>query len=334
MQIKIAERLRPFSQTPGTYCILPGTVLRLQIFPALLLVHEVTGVKPKLIAEIPVPVKGPVKGFTVQLDLEKGAIHVWGEGLQGYFRYRILRGKDPLQLVLRVEKGLSNWNQQDLQQNLQIHSTERLSLGNHKSQDWEMVKRREDLTEILPVWLRLGQLTTSPQDLSYEGTAALLKVCKEASKMEVYEAFIHVFKTAFDGILSPRLVDDQHQGFEFSLASEKLSPLILLTEGAKIIRSLFIRSEGNDIHILPRLPPQFHCGRFLQAQCDSLGRVDFEWTKKMMRRMVFYAESTGIIKLHFPKDIEQFRLDGQFIQVGQPIEVEQGRRYIFDRFQK
>lgn len=339
MQIKIAERLSPFSHLLGTFCVLPRSALRLQIFPALIIVDDLSHAEPKRIAEITVPVKGPIKEFTVQLDLEKGVIHVWGECLQGYFRYMIFAQQDPFQIGFQLIKGLSYWSpdlskiQVGNYKNLSV-LTERLSLGNHKSQDWEGVKRRANLVEIFPSWLRLGQLVETPENVDDGGSATLLKACEISSKMEVYDSFLNLFKVAFEGILSPSLDDVHHQGWDFTPPRHSLSPLILLSRGAKAIRSLFLRCHQNEIFVLPNLPPQFHCGRYLQVQCGDLGLLDLEWTKKMIRCMVFHAKKDIEINFHFPKEIKKFRLNGDEYQSEQLIAVKEGETYVFDRFQK
>ncbi len=346
MHIKIAERMRPFSHTAGTYCMVPRTQLRLQIFPALIIVHDLSQSEPQLVAEIVVPVKGPVKEFTIQLDLERGFIQVWGEGLDGYFRYGVYQGECSFSLAFDIEKGLSSWEPKadSKHDSFSIHPVvlqknhfpvffDRLSLGSHKKQDWDQVKRRGDLTEILPIWLRLGQFFEQ-SNVSYEGTAEWLKICQNAKKMEAYQAFQNLFNLGFEGILSPRLADHQHQGFELSPAPASLSPLILLTEGAKAIRALFIHCHQHEIFVLPNLPPQFHCGRFLQVKCYELGLLDFEWTKKSIRCMVFRSETKGSIAFHFPKEIVRYRLNGQVHQAGSSLEVEKGQVYIFDQFQR
>jgi hypothetical protein len=336
MHIKIAERLHPFSHLPGTCCILPGTTLRLEIFPALLRVQDLSKSVPQEKTEIQVPLRGPIKDFTVQLDLEKGLVSVWGESPEGYFRYRI-KAKDSNQMAFEIEKGwFFSWSEISLvprTQPILPFLMERLSLGNHKSQDWEMVKRRGDLAEIFPAWLRLGQMIEAPNEISYLGTAALLKTCQNASKMDAYEAFQNLFNAAFEGILSPSLIDNQHQGFNLPPPPAHLSPLLLLTEGAKAIRALFIRCEQSNIFILPCLPPEFHCGRFLHIQTPN-GLLDFEWSKKMIRRMVFRAEASGTIQMHFPLEIQGFRLNGQKCSVNKPLEIEKGCQYNFDLFTK
>lgn len=333
MHIKIPERLRPFSHTPGVCVILPGTSLRLQIFPTLIRVYDLLSTTPQLKENISIPLKGPLKNFTVQLDLEQVDIKVFGEDLNGYFRYRIFAGKDHQSLAFKIEKGLSNCKIHSSNDRMIPPFIDRLSLGGHKSQDFDKLNYNCDLIEILPIWLRLGQLVEASKTVVYEGTAALLKKCQEDNKIEVYSSFINLFKTGFEGLLSPRLIDDQHQGFEFPVLTQSFSPLILLTEGSKIIRSLFFQQTGNDLFILPRLPPQFHCGRYLQIRCEDLGLLDIEWTKKTIRRMVFHAEKNAEIQFHFPKDVNRFRLEGEIHPVGSPVEFLGGQVYHFDNFQ-
>lgn len=335
MLIKIAERLRPFSHIAGTYCVLPGSTLRLHIFPARIFVHDLSKSNPTLMSECIVPVKGPVKDFTVQLDLEKSRINVWGKGAEGYFNYIICAAQNPTQLNIEVLKGLSTWTPPQKAANPSSFSlpTERLSLGNHKSQDWEGVKKRGDLSEILPIWFALGQ-RIQPQAISYEGTAALLEKCASANRTEVYEQFLNLFNLAFEGILSPRLTDEQYQGFELSAAPSTLSPLILLAEGATIIRSLFFRCNQHEITLLPCLAPQFHAGRFLHLRCNDLGSLDFEWSKGQISKIIFRSSLTDTLLFHVPKPIQGFRLNGKMHSANTPIPVEKDQIYFFDRFQK
>jgi hypothetical protein len=332
MQINIAERLKPFSHTPGAACILPGSTYQLQIFPALIRVITEAG----LLAEVPVPAKGPLREFTVQLDLEKCCVNVWGRGQKEYFYYTLIAQKK--QIALKVQKGLSTWSpKQFLQPEKTVifpALTDRLSLGNHKSQDWDLVKRRMDLTEILPAWIKLGQLVEAPENVSFDGIGALLKACQEVSTADIYQRLQNLFLAGFSGILNPRLQDDDYQGFEIPTISGKSSPLFLLTEGAKIIRSLFVEISQNTIFLLPKLPSEFHCGRFLNVRCGAWGLLDLEWTKKMMRRMIFRAEQDQSINFQFPKEIVRFRLNGVCRNVGEPVSVQKGQVYHFDNFQK
>ena len=63
MKIAIAERLKPFSHTPGVACLIPGTCWKVEAFPTLLRIGEKY--------DLPLPITGPVADFTLELDLEK-----------------------------------------------------------------------------------------------------------------------------------------------------------------------------------------------------------------------------------------------------------------------
>jgi hypothetical protein len=349
MHIKIAERLRIFSHRPGTYCLLPGTALRLQIFPALIRIEDLSNHPPKPVTELKLNIEGPVEDFTVLLDLEKGYVKVWGHGSNGFFRYKIVATQDSNLWALSVEKGqVSELVSSKFSDSKALYIpplTDRLSLGNHKSQDWDMVIRRQNLEEIFPAWLRLGQLLPKQTSSSFEGTAHFLELCQKAKenkdRLPLLQPFLYLFMTGFQNLLSPRLTDEQHQGFDMPSVNPKssLSPLVLLTEGAKIIRSLFVEETAQGIAILPALPIQFHHGRFIQVKCQG-GRIDLEWTKKSIRRLIFYAEETSSLKFLFSKEIRQFRFrkgDGDrgcFLTSQSAIEVEKEKIYYLDNFQK
>jgi len=337
MHITIAERLHPYSHTPGTYVVLPSSSLRFQIFPTRLRICNISQTQPQVLIELPVPIHGPVKEFTVQLDLEKAAIHVWGHDAQEYFRYHIFPGSTPFDFLIKIDKGLTSWESSHIVSDISSRFPlwiDRLSLGNHKSQDWDMVKRRGNLEEIFPAWLRLGQLVENPSSVAYEGTATLLQTCLQTPRLQLYQAFRNLFDAAFEGILSPRLQDEQYQGFNLKPLTSDLSPLLLLTEGAKAIRSLFVRFQKDEICILAHLPPEFHCGRFLQIKCLDLGLLDLEWSKKCVRRMIFHSHMDKEIHFQFPEKIERYRLNGQFHKAEKVVRVQKYQSYIFDCFQK
>jgi hypothetical protein len=105
--------------------------------------------------------------FTVFLDLEKGQIDVDMALVSGsYIRYSIKATPDGIHLSSESPKS-------DL---YRAPQGERLSLGNHKAQDWDLVCRRLDLKEILPTWKRLGELT--PFSESNQGNDLLAEVAR------------------------------------------------------------------------------------------------------------------------------------------------------------
>lgn len=375
MRITVTERLRPFSHTPGIECVLPGSSYSVQIYPCFLRFYELSTTPPTLKFELALHFKGPLARFTVSEDLERGEIKVWGDTAEGFMRYRLVNeAKFPgINLIIEkapregvhvaVKEGTFVWyrekgvdsvrealmNATEMlalgKEDINIYSapvTDRLSLGSHKAQDWDLVKRRLDLTEIFPVWYRLGQLIPSVPIIK-EGTGHLLLKCQELianRKSEaIYSAFLELFQAGFQGILVPRLVDNQYQGIiSTDREPPSESPLFLLSEGARLIRNLFIEEKGNEIDLLPASPPQFHCGRFIQVPLKG-GVIDLEWSKKTVRRLVFYATEDQEIIFNV-KHLKSFRLreakndKGQRLMVGNPIKLEKNCYYFFDNFMR
>ncbi len=361
MHITIAEKLKPYDHTPGISTILLGSAFSLTVFPALIRIFDLSSPGPLLIAEITSTIKGPVADFTVQQDLERGVVYVFGKASQGFFRYSIKTTSDGKGVFFDIEKAAFplNFSKKDQPLPIETHGfllvlnsaditpykapvLDHLSLGNHKAQDWSLIKRRNDLKEIMPIWLKMGQLVPITDEVLWEGTASLLKTCEEALKKgditKVLEPFSNLFHIGFNGIMTPRLFDLQHQGFDLPAVSPNSSPLLLLSYGAKLIRSLFIQFKGQTLNILPNLPVEFHTGRFLHVKLENVGIVDLEWSKKMIRRMIFFAETDGFIDIKWQKDIKRFRitenLKAEVFEVNSPIKVEKGKIYYFDRFQK
>lgn len=373
MRITIAERLRPFSHTPGMRYLLPGSTYVVEIYPCLLRFYDASTTPFQLKFELELQLKGLVNGFTGENNLERGEIKVWGETAQGFVRYRIVseahrkgiyiiiekapNGGIPVGLrqgnfVWYREKGVESVQEAILQEAemlalgkedmhfYQAPVTDRLSLGNHKAQDWDLIKRRLDLTEIFPVWHRLGQLV--PEfPITQEGTGVLLADCQELIHLkkveQIYPAFLRLFQAGFGGLLVPRLVDEEYQGIiPIQQNSSTTSPLFLLSEGAKLIRRLFIEEYDNRIDLLPVLPPHFHCGRLIEIPLNQ-GIVNLEWSKKTLRRMSFYATQDQERIFHI-RHVRSFRLrttkqdKGQQIKEGISIKLQKNCYYFFDNF--
>jgi hypothetical protein len=338
MQIKIAERLRPFSHAPGAYFVLPGSFLRMQIFPALIRVHDLSDKTPKLIEEIPLNVKGPVKNFTIMLDLEKGQLCVFGHTVAGYMHYRIVANAiNPRDYKIFVDKlpEILEKSFSDAFIPYNPPFTERLSLGNNKAQDLSLIFRRNALEEIFSLWLRLGRL------IPFKGKVSDTQILSELLNNQPSSTFQNLFNTRFDQGISPRLCDEQHQGISFLSSIANLSSsLALLTELVPKILNLFIAQNQNAISILPHLPTEFHSGRLINFSCSDIGTLDLEWSKKIIRRMVLKATHTGKVNFSFQKDVKQFRLrlkeneSGQILKPEMEISILPGQQLLFDRFEK
>jgi hypothetical protein len=345
MHIEIAERLHPFSHVPGIVSVLPGSRLSVQVFPALLVLKDLSASRPRDGGEVRFSIKGPVRDFTVVQDLERRELVVFGHAQDGYFRYKCAALSEE-RMALQIIKGnvsvLSHSDAVDLTPVSHFQKdVERLSLGNHKSQDWTAIESRQRLEEILPLWFALGQLTPQLTSGAYLGTAQLLEefraLIARKERTELASAFHKIWLAGFSGMLVPRLEDCQHQGFALPSVPEnaQLSPLVLLTEGAGLIRSLFVEQQENEFHFLPALPPEFNSGRMLGIQCPPFGNFDLEWSKKTVRRIVLRAASDGELKLKFQPDLKEYRLrGGESIKCGSAISIEKGKQYLLDNFRR
>lgn len=367
MTISIAERLRPFSHQPGTFCLIPGTSYAVQVFPVLLRLFRLDGPFPECLHEYRFLLKGPFKDFTVQSDLEKGGIRVWGETVNGFLRYEIesqsegiafFLDKAPQENLIMVEKeheqsifshqsiNLLNFGNGVQTRQLAIKSAvrhERLSLGNHKAQDWDLVKRRLDLAEILPVWYRLSQWIPSASDRPAEsGMRELLRNCEETISHnrpdESASSWTQLFQAAFQGILVPFWQDEFFQGIVHSVSSAiEQSPLVILKQGMHLMRRHFIDLQQEEVTLLPVLPPEFHCGRLLDVFLGDKGTLDLEWTKKVIRRFSFHSLNDQELVFHFKKATRcRFRKNraekGIWIHSGDRLTLEKNCHYLFDNF--
>lgn len=322
MKIKIAERLRPFSFVPGAACVIPGTCAVLEAFPTLLRIDE---------REMKLPLTGPVSGFMLQQDLEKHCVYVFGRAKEGYFRLRIFASDAGFHI--EAEKGPIESELLSAEIPFVPNAPfERLSLGNHKAQDWDQVLRRSDLKEILPVLFCLGQKIPHipPQPLT--GTARLLEWPKERKLLApAIESFV---KAAFKNILVPRLVDDQHQGIS---PDEKAggNPFFLVQEGMQRIRALFFKQNERRLALLPALPIPFDAGRMLGLKAPGVGEIDLEWSKKTLRRVILHADMPGDVLFELPTEIKTFRVNKKRkLKRDEPLLLEPGKTYHLDRFEK
>lgn len=359
MKITVAESLRPFSHALGASCLIPFSAWKLVAFPTRLQLENIrTGER----IDLRVSLTGPVKEFTVQQDLEVGFVKVFGFAAKGYFRYRLEQQDEGLFLSFErapssgVTISFSGSSQQvngpakvllsDLKEKSIGKPFERLSLGQNKSQDWCGVRKRANLAEIFPHWLRLGQVVPeiSSKEQS-EGIFELLKTCKEASsrcdKREIAKPFANLFLAGFSGLMTPRLVDEEHQGIVSDICSASpSSALKLLSEGAHAIRSLFFQEREDVYHLLPCLPSEFHSGRFLSITTTQGDSIDLEWSKKLLHRVIIRVNADKEIALSLQKDLKRFRMKkalkqrGTILEAGVKILCTKGDVLYLDNFQK
>jgi hypothetical protein len=361
MKISIAERLKPFSHRIGEACLVPGAEAYVRVYPRII---EINTLSNDNLLVLQTDIVGPLKDFTIMQDLEKGVISIWGKSDTGFFRYHIsaLEGC-PSSLIIVAEKGISFACEQ-VERFIRLddvripalpkgesylvsvkgphdHSgaligispndDSRLSLGSHKKQDLTLMTRRNDAKEFLPLCYRLGNLLP-PLPVLHEkgGTLSLLrkieKLIEEKEHNHIVPELMRVLQIAFEGLFVPSLSDVHHHGVVLPSFKQPRAAVYLVKRMQEIIGSLFLRCEAEDtVSVLPSVPPEFPCGRFLNIACPH-SSIDLEWTKKKLRRLIIHGEEDGGLNLVFRKGLKSFRLRGptglKIIKVDGPVKLE------------
>ncbi len=295
--------------------------------------------------EISVPLevhlKGPFSGFTAMQDLEKDQIRVFGFSASGYFSYVIFAkgGMHHLFLERCPKEGIVFGEKQlfakeilsfpDPDEPLQTKPLERLSFGNHKKQDLELIFRRLDLSEIIPIVFMLGQKFPKKGNAAMPSLFESLERCiKEKNRLDVEKALLNLCLAGFNNTFVPRNIDTDYQGFPLQKQGSSLG---LLTHLQSLVRSLFVQ-EAEKISILPCLPVSLHAGRFKNVQMKDFV-MDLEWSKKKIKRISLRAFQDGIAPFDFGKNVEKFRINrNQVVLASAPFAFKKGHSYTLDRF--
>jgi len=295
MRIQITNKFRPFSHKPGIRCLIPYTTWEAQVFPTKIFLRDLKCGKTKEIDIEPLARK-----FTVMLDLEKGKL--------------LLSGKElPLEFLEKhslPSKGA------------------RLFMGCNKKQDFEMVQRRGDMTEIFPLWYRLSQLI--PEVVLPSKAVGTMNLLEEGC-LDLF------FRAGFQGMFCPRFKDENYLGLIPDFDPPKnLCPIGLIHEGARQIEDLFFQVEKNAWHFLPNLPKEFHAGRFIRLETPEGDELDIEWSKKQLKKVIIRPKTTREIKLSLKKGLKTFRIRKSLRQRGESargaVSLSSGQTLYLDRF--
>lgn len=245
--IRIAERYRPFSRKPGAFCLVPGTEFTVHAYPTLIRVarHNET------LSELPITLKKP---FLLTQDLEQGFVSISGEFFVDETGTITLKKPAPRK------------------------HEERLSLGSSKAQNWDYIRERKDLEEILPLWHKLAGYYPYSHPLP--------------------EAALNLYLSYFNPYFVPRSQDSEYHG----LFKDPLDdPFTLLSQ--KGTRS-FVLEERPDEILIKRT--SFPSGRLISAQ-TPLGTIHYEWTKHFPRRFLFEGDISRL-QVTFPPEVKQYRV--------------------------
>jgi hypothetical protein len=323
MQISIALRCKPFSHAPGAVCLIPGTIWRIQAFPTHLVFFGPSG---ENFIYTMASCSDCLEQFTIEQNLDKREINI----LRGRLKWSIAGGKvwENGEPVLELPSTLSI---------SQMIQTERLSLGVHKAQEWESMRRRLDLMEIFPLWFQMGQIT--PQRSGREiGVLKLLEECKHLrslkEKLRLEKLWKLLFLTGFGPMFDPRIHDPEHRGIIENVSPDPDGAIRLVREGADLIRSLLITQDREVWTLLPCLLPHFHSGRFLSEA------LDLEWSNAKLRRVIIHSPYDQEILLDWPEELTSCRirkdprLKGERLMRHSLLNLKKGEVLYLDRFER
>ena len=331
MKITIRDQFKPFSHRMGAMCLIPGTGCVIKAFPTRIEIGE------SVVLDL--ALNGPIAGFTLQQDLEKHAVYLFGRAKEGFFRLHFKASAQGISILAdRLPKlGILINGKRVLPKETLVFPMdldfflpqvlERLSLGMNKAQDWDLVLRRFDLKEILPVLFCLSQQVPPQKIGPCLGAAKLL----ETGDLEA------LCKAGFSHLLVPRLFDDEYQGLS-PQEGKGIDALFLLQEIAKRVRSLFFEQEGNCLKILPE--SLFPSGRMVSIQVNGIGELNLEWASFSLRRAILHAQFSESLFFKLQKGLTSFRIRtvrsgrGRRHQVADPLFIEKGTTYYLDRFQR
>lgn len=329
MPIRIGIKKRPFSKDPGAKCVLPNSPYRATFYPTKIVCAAI---------EIPLSHSGPVQGFTVQQDLEKGFVRIFGEAREGRVAYRFFHKGNHLVLYDEKQKKLSKTAV--IQPAFEQKKRPRLSFGCHKKQDVYQILHRLQPMEYLPLLYEIGN-GYPQEEIPENGIGKILKeigtAIERKNKVEIIPAFTRFVMVGLESIFSPVLHDAYHMGV--IQGHLNVSPHIVLAQLAGYIEQmLFVEKEGG-VHLLPALPPELPHGKLIGIPF-SLGTIDIEWTKKKLRCVQLTIEKSGRFELVLPKQIQSFRIhrgkekEHSIVLREDILSLEEGHIYTLDRFQK
>lgn len=301
--IQIANRLRPFSHSPGVETLVPKTSTIAKIYPTRILFSS---------GEVlSIPLTGPVVNFTVTADLESHKIFVCGVAREGYFRYVIRR--DGKEIITQLCKGAIalKTNTIPCKDPFIKANVEKLCLGIHKKQDMDLMRRRCDLHELLPFLYRVGQITP-------------INGSTDMSELDLKTLFLH----NFSGIFSP--AEEKHLGISLDNLPENAN---LLRAISKQIRTYFVQEKEGEITVLPSLPKSMKSGRMVDLKLQN-AVLDLHWSKGVIRRVLIKSNIDQEITFQFTGNIRTYRKGSIKRKNGDALALKAGEVYLLDRFEK
>ncbi|MFA6119113.1 MAG: hypothetical protein WCT85_04020 [Parachlamydiales bacterium] len=356
MQIKIKQKPVLISHKIGSSFLIKNTSFFVTIYPGLLWFKDLNSKKQfRLFLNF----QGPQKRFTVLHDLKNGQLKIFFETNLGFFSYKIKNDSNK-KLILFFENLPNNVTEiksdsdanfkkisakesisLPIEQINDLQVEEQLSFGVLKKQDIELIKKREDLLEILPFIFMLSQyyLDTSAYASKNVFIENLKTLMQNNEKILLEEALHNVYKALFFDAFVPRANDEEYQNIGIFKEEPGVSPVMVFSELYRIIKSLLINEDADGLYLLPCLLVSLHHGKAVNLKV-SFGLVDLEWSKKILKKVVIRSADDLKIKLNLQAKIKNFRLKedeqgkGKICQNSDEITLKKNRVYYLDNFKK
>lgn len=352
LNIKIDHPLKPFSHVFNTKVVIPHTEYVATIAPCLLKLDSFACERH---LEIKIFVEGPIQEFTVESELLKGKVVVFMQTKRGYLRYLVFREKGDL--VMHIEKTPEHGvriecNQLDktyfkgeqiaitsLEAFEEDPNFEQISFGCYKAQDVDLMQRRKNPKEFLPLILTLAKIVPLiAPSCKMAGCFELLPgIHKERDPKKLDEHLISIYLAAFEGIFCPRSNDTDYQGLTSSISEE--NPLCLLPLLKETILECFCRFEGGHLSLLSLLPHSLDAGKITRLKVP-FGLIDMEWSKRKVKSIILSVEKSFSFYLSCTQGLKSCRVRskndtrGKIHNLSEEMHVTEGMGYFFDKFAK
>ncbi len=353
MQIKIKEKFKIISHDLGASFLILNTSYYVKIYPGLLIFKDLSCDRT---FQFFFKFQGPVKDFTILQNLFNGTLEVNFHSKDGYIAYQVLvKEKD---VYLYFDKITKDHLEIEFDKVTKIRSKEKIKLpisvicetkpeeylffGIHKKPDIYLIRKRENLQEILPFIFLYSQFFLNVQyNCCLRKNCLLKEIEKNIQKKEkqnLYESVLKAFKVHFWGAFVPRMNDEEYQNIA-AFFNTDLNPFCIFIKFYHLIKNMIIDQNSNELFILPCLPPQFHHARAVNIKTLN-GNIDIEWSKKLLKKAIFKPEKDVSLKLILQSQIKTFRIrsnkneKGQIFKNNDEIFFKKDISYLLDKFKK
>lgn len=342
---------RLYSEKPGVQIPWLASCELLQFYPSLLRIED----SQSQVHEIQIQSEETLNSFKIFYDLLKDQIEVFLESTNHFYHFvlsreakqwllNLKRASQPLQITLNEYKQKVSQGETFLIEAMHMErlkkTKEVIFCGEHKKSEVEAIFKRSDVREYLPFLFLMAQ-NNSFQEFkktsSFKNHLALEKALESHQHNHLIAPLNHLIKTNFSDFFVPHVGDPFSWSFEEKDSENTMDRFNLLGSLYPLLRRFFLLKKQTQLFFLPHLPAELHCGKALQFQEEHLC-IDFEWSKKQLKRILLKPSRDQVLTLHFPSKMKHCRIqvdnNSSFFQNGEQIALQANKNYQLDRFEK